>query len=52
MLIPLERALLEVLHPVHSEIVPKPIALPRPDDEILCGYDEDISSMRDGYATW
>ena len=26
--------------------------MPRPDDEILSGYDEDVSSIRDGNALW
>ena len=26
--------------------------LPHPDDEILSGYEEDVSSIRDGYTAW
>ena len=44
----LEQVLPEVVHPVQGVIVPIRIALPRPDDEILSGYDEDVSSIRDG----
>ena len=33
--VPLKRALLKVVHPVQCGIVPKRVALPRPDDEIL-----------------
>ena len=49
---PLERAVPEVVHPVQYGIVPERIALRRPDDKILSGYDEDVSSTRDGYPTW
>ena len=41
----LEQVILEVVHPVQYGIVPERIALPRPDDQILSGYDEDISSI-------
>ena len=33
-------------------IVPERITLPRTDDGILSGYDEDVSSKRDGHALW
>ena len=48
---PLERAVPEVVHPVQYGIVLERIALRRPDDKILSGYDEDVSSTRDGYPT-
>ena len=35
----MERIVLEVVHPVQYGIVPERITFPRPDDEILSGYD-------------
>ena len=49
---PVERTETDVVHAVQYGIVPERITLPRPDDEILSGYDEDVSSIRDGYAIW
>ena len=51
-LAPKERTTTDVLHPVQYGIVPERITLPRPEDEILSGQDEDVSSVRDGYAVW
>ena len=48
---PMERTVPDVVHRVQYGIVPERITLPRPDDEILSGYDEDVSSIRD-YAVW
>ena len=42
----------DVVHPVQCGIVPEPVTLPRPDDEILSSHDEDVSSIRDGCAFW
>ena len=47
---PTERIIPEVVHPVQYGIVPERITLPRPDDEILSSYEEDVSSY--GYAIW
>ena len=49
---PLEQVIPEVVHPVQYGIVPERIALPRPHDEILSGYDEDVSSIRDVKTVW
>ena len=46
----MERTAPDVVHPVQYGIVPERTTLPRPDDEIFSGYDEDVSSIRDGYA--
>ena len=51
-LAPMENTVLDVVRPVRYGIVPERITLPRPDGEILSGYDEDVSSIRDGYALW
>ena len=31
---------------------PNRLLLPHPDDEILSGSEEDVSSIRDGYTVW
>ena len=43
-LAPKERTVPDVVHPVQCGIVSERITVPRPDDEILSGYDEDVSS--------
>ena len=48
----MERTFPDVVHLVQYGIVPERITLPRPDDEILSGYDEYVSFARDGYAIW
>ena len=45
-----ERTVPDVVHPVQYGIVPERLTLPRTDDEIPSRYDEDVSSIRDGYA--
>ena len=40
--VPIERIVPEVAHTVQPGIVSEPITLPRPDDEILFVYDEDV----------
>ena len=44
----------DVVHPVQYSIsiVPERITLPRPNDEILSGHDEDALSIQDSYAIW
>ena len=42
----------DAIHPVQFGIFPKRLLLPCPDDEILSGYEEDVSSMRDGHTAW
>ena len=37
------------IHPKQFGIFPKRLALPYPDGEILSGYEEDVSSIRDGF---
>ena len=48
----MDRIVPDVVHPAQYGIVPERITSPRPDDEILSGYDEDVSSIRDGFAIW
>ena len=43
------RHVMLLTHPVQHGIVPERNALPRQADAILSGYDEDISSIRDGF---
>ena len=49
---PMERTVPDVVHPVQYGIVPERITLPRPNDEDLSSYDEDVSSIRDDNAIW
>ena len=39
-------------HPKQFGIFPKRLSLPYPDEEILSGYEEDVSSIRDGFSPW
>ena len=43
---PSERVVPEVTHTVQYRTTPTRLPLPRPDDEILSGYDKDVSSIR------
>ena len=47
---PLTPCVHESTHPVQFGIMPKRLPLPHPDDEILSGYEEDLSSIQDGYT--
>ena len=49
---PLTPCVHESIHPVQFGIMPKRLPLPHPDDEILSGYEEDVSSIQDGYTAW
>ena len=42
----------DAIHPVQFGIFPNRLLLPHPDDEMLSGYEEDVSSIRDGYTVW
>ena len=42
----------ESIHHVQCEIMLTRLSLPHPDDEILSGYEEDVSSIQDGYTAW
>ena len=42
----------DAIHPVQFDIFPNRLTLPYPHDEILSGYEEDASSIRDGYTAW
>ena len=37
------------IHPKQFGIFPKRLSLPYPDEEILSGYEEDVSSIWDGF---
>ena len=39
-------------HPAQFGILPKRLSLQYPDAEILSGYEEDVSSIRDGFSAW
>ena len=41
----------DAIHPVQFGIFPTRFLLPHPDDEILSGFEEDVSSIRDGYTS-
>ena len=47
---PLTPCVHESTHPVQFGIMPKRLPLPHLDDEILSGYEEDLSSIQDGYT--
>ena len=49
---PTEGTASDVVHPEQYGIAQKRIALPRQDDEILSGHDQDVLSTQDGYAIW
>ena len=49
---PLTPCVHESTHPVQFGIMPKRLPLPHPDDEILSGYEEDLSSIQEGYTAW
>ena len=42
----------ESVHPVQFGIMPKRLPLQHPDDEILSGHEEDVSSIQDGCTAW
>ena len=42
----------DAIHPVQFGIFPNRLLLPHPDDEMLSGSEEDVSSIRDGYTVW
>ena len=43
----------DAIHPGPSlAFFPNEFLLPHPDDEILSGYEDDVSSMRDGCTAW
>ena len=39
-------------HPKQHGSFPDRLKLPYPDEEILSGYEEDVSSIRDGFTPW
>ena len=49
---PVEPCVGDSIHPVQFGVFPNRILLPYPDNEILSGYEEDVSSIRDGYTAW
>ena len=40
------------IHPKQFGPFPKRLVLPYPDEEILSGYEEAVSSIRDGFSAW
>ena len=39
-------------HPKHHGPFPDRLRLPYPDEEIISGYEEEVSSIRDGFTAW
>ena len=50
--VPLKTRVRNFIHPVQFGSFPKRLSLPYPDAEILSGYEEDVSSIRDGFSAW
>ena len=48
--VPLKTRVGNFIHPVQFGILPNRLPLPYPDAEILLGYEEDVSSIRDGFS--
>ena len=42
----------DFIHRVQCGIFPKRLTLPYPDEEILSGYEADVSSIRDVFSAW
>ena len=40
------------IHPKQLGPFPKSLISPYPEEEILSGYEEDVSSIRDGFSAW
>ena len=40
------------IHPQQHSLFPELPRLPYPDEDILSGYEEDVSFIRDGFTTW
>ena len=41
-----------IIHTIQFGIFSKRLSLPSPDAEIVSGYEEDVSSIRDGFSAW
>ena len=50
--LPLQERVCNYTHPMQHSPFPERLKLPYPDEEILSGYEEDVSFIRDGYTTW
>ena len=51
-LLPPEKRACNYIHPKQHSPFPECLRLPYPDEEILSGYEEDVSFIRDGFTTW
>ena len=50
--VPLKTRVRNFIHPVQFGSLRQRFNLPHPDAEILSGYEEDASSIRDGFSAW
>ena len=46
------KARVQFIHPKKLSPFPERLKLPYPDEEILSGYEEDVSFIQDGFTTW
>ena len=51
-LLPPKKRVCKYIHPQQHSLFPERLRLPYPDEEILSGYEEDVSFIRDAFATW
>ena len=51
-LLPPQKRVCKKIHPQQHSLFPERLRLPYPDEDILSGYEEDVSFIRDGLATW
>ena len=47
-----QKTRVQVYSPQQHSLFPERPRLPYPDEEILSGYEEDVSFIRDGFTTW
>ena len=50
--LPHQKRVCNYIHPKQHSPFPERLKLPYPDEEILSGYEEDVSFIRDGFTTW
>ena len=47
-----QKTRVQVYSPQQHSLFPERLRLPYPDEDILSGYEEDVSFIRDGFTTW
>ena len=50
--LPPQKRVCNFIHPKQLSPFPERLKLPYPDEEILSGFEEDVSFIPDGFATW